>query len=157
MSIQYNNLKIYRKQNGFTQEQVAEKLNVSRQAVAKWERGETIPDIENCIALADMYGTTLDMLVRHTGVPCDSPDGRKHIFGFSKMNAKGQITLPKKCREVFGLNPGDAILLLGDEDRGIALVKLGSPPETIKPKRGSKHDSSTDKEPDKKIQRKNRG
>lgn len=35
----FNNLKLFRKQNGFTQEQVAEKLGVSRQAVAKWERG----------------------------------------------------------------------------------------------------------------------
>ena len=45
MSIEFNNLKLFRKQNGFTQEEVAEKLNVSRQAVAKWESGETVPDI----------------------------------------------------------------------------------------------------------------
>ena len=44
MSIEFNNLKLFRKQNGFTQEEVAEKLNVSRQAVAKWESGETVPD-----------------------------------------------------------------------------------------------------------------
>ena len=49
MSIEFNNLKLFRKQNGFNQEEVAEKLNVSRQAVAKWESGETVPDIENCI------------------------------------------------------------------------------------------------------------
>ncbi|MGN1120366.1 MAG: AbrB/MazE/SpoVT family DNA-binding domain-containing protein [Oscillospiraceae bacterium] len=46
------------------------------------------------------------------------------MFGFSKINDKGQITLPKKCREVFGLSAGDALLILGDEDKGIALVKL---------------------------------
>ena len=40
MSIEFNNLKLYRKESGLTQEQVAEKLNVSRQAVAKWENGE---------------------------------------------------------------------------------------------------------------------
>lgn len=39
MSIEFNNLKIYRRESGLTQEQVAEKLNVSRQAVAKWENG----------------------------------------------------------------------------------------------------------------------
>lgn len=96
MSIEFNNLKLFRKQNGFTQEEVAEKLNVSRQAVAKWESGETVPDIENCIALADIYGTTVDMLVRNLTEVSDSQDGKKHIFGFSKMNDKGQITLPKK-------------------------------------------------------------
>lgn len=157
MSIQYNNLKIYRKQNGLTQEQIAEKLNVTRQAVAKWERGETIPDIENCIALADIYGTTVDMLVRSMTTPGDSTDEKKHIFGFSKMNDKGQITLPKKCREVFGLKSGDAILVLGDENKGIALVRLGNPLEAITPKGGNRHDSSSGKRSDKKVQRKNRG
>ncbi len=155
MSIQFNNLKIFRKQNGFTQEQIAEKLNVTRQAVAKWERGETVPDIENCIALADIYDTTVDMLVRNLGA--ENSEDKKHIFGFSKMNDKGQITLPKKCREVFGLNPGDAILVLGDENKGIALVRLGNPLETLKPKGGNKHDSSSGKRTDKKVQGKNRG
>ncbi len=40
------------------------------------------------------------------------------------MNDKGQITLPKKCRDVFDIKSGDTLLLLGDEDRGIALVKI---------------------------------
>ena len=54
MSIEYNNLKLFRKQNGLTQEQVAEKLNVSRQAVAKWENGDSVPDLESCISLKCM-------------------------------------------------------------------------------------------------------
>ena len=73
MSIEFNNLKIYRTQCGYTQEEVAEKLGVSRQAVAKWERGETVPDIENCIALADMYGTTVDILVKAERQGTDNP------------------------------------------------------------------------------------
>lgn len=120
----FNNLKMFRKQNGFTQEQVAEKLGVSRQAIAKWERGESIPDIENVIALADMYEVTVDSLVRNmTDLP-DKQTEKKHMFGITRVNDKGQITLPKKCREVFNIKPGDAILLLGDEDRGIAIVKV---------------------------------
>ncbi len=123
MAIDFNNLKIYRKQNGYTQEQIAEKLGVSRQAVAKWERGESLPDIENVIALADLYEVSVDFLVRNmNNTPTDAE--KKHMFGFSKINDKGQITLPKKCREVFGLSAGDALLILGDEDKGIALVKL---------------------------------
>lgn len=120
----FNNLKLFRKQNGFTQEHVAEKLGVSRQAVAKWERGESVPDIENVIALADMYEVTVDSLVRNmTSLPDKSTD-KKHMFGITRVNDKGQITLPKKCREVFGINTGDAILILGDEDKGIALVRV---------------------------------
>ena len=49
------NLKKLRKKFRYTQEEVAEKIGVSRQAVAKWENGETVPDINNCIALAEFY------------------------------------------------------------------------------------------------------
>ena len=157
MSIEFNNLKIYRRESGLTQEQVAEKLNVSRQAVAKWENGDTLPDIESCIALADLYGTTVDILVRNLSSYNANDDGKKHIFGLSKMNDKGQITLPKKCREVFRLHPGDAILVLGDEDKGMALVKLGNPLDILSPKGVKDNDGCTDTGTDKKVQRKNGG
>lgn len=126
MALVMNNLKLYRKKSGYTQEQIAEKLGVSRQAVAKWENGDSLPDIENVIALADLYEVTVDYLVRNINEPIKpSEDKDKHIFGFTKLNDKGQITLPKNCREVFGLHAGDAILVLGDEKKGIALVKMG--------------------------------
>ena len=126
-----DNLKILRKQKGLTQEEIAEKLGVSRQAVAKWERGDTMPDIESCIKLADIYGITVDLLVRNAGAEEHTGDG-KHIFGCTKMNAKGQITLPANCRKVFGLQEGDNILVLGDEEKGIALVNLGSIKDEVK-------------------------
>ncbi len=50
------------------------------------------------------------------------PQG-KHIFGFVKIGEKGQILIPKEARDVFGLKPGDKLLMLGDEAQGIALVK----------------------------------
>lgn len=52
-----------RKQRGFSQEQLAEKLNVSRQAVSKWERAEAQPDISNLSALSKLYGITIDELI----------------------------------------------------------------------------------------------
>ena len=119
----FNNLKLLRKQYGFTQEQIAEKLGVSRQTIAKWERGECLPDIENVIALADLYEITVDQLVRNA-VSGGKGDDKKHMFGVTRVNDKGQITLPKKCREIFDIKQGDALLLLGDEDRGIAIVKV---------------------------------
>lgn len=121
----FNNLKIYRKRFGLTQEQVAEQLGVSRQAVAKWERGETLPDIDNIIAMADLYEISVDSLVRNIAAIGDTKnDEKKHMFGIVKVNDKGQITLPKQCREVFDINSGDTLLLLGDEERGMALVKV---------------------------------
>lgn len=120
----FNNLKLFRKKFGLTQEQIAERLGVSRQAVAKWERGDSLPDIDNIIALADMYEVTIDSLVRNMTTISDTTDEKKHMFGVTKVNDKGQITLPKKCRDVFDIKPGDALLLLGDEERGLALVKI---------------------------------
>lgn len=49
-----------RKKHGYSQEALSEKLGVSRQAVSKWERGESSPDTDNLIALANIYGITLD-------------------------------------------------------------------------------------------------
>ncbi len=120
----FNNLKLLRKQYGYTQEQIAEKLGVSRQTIAKWERGECLPDIENVIALADIYEVTIDSLVRNMAADSNKGGEKKHMFGVTRVNDKGQITLPKKCREVFDIKPGDTLLVLGDEDRGIAIVKV---------------------------------
>lgn len=53
-----------RREKGFSQEELAGQLGLSRQAVSKWERGESAPDMGNLIALADLYGMTLDELVR---------------------------------------------------------------------------------------------
>lgn len=50
------------------------------------------------------------------------PDG-KHLFGMVRIGDKGQIVIPKQARDVFGLKPGDQLLVLGDESQGIALVK----------------------------------
>lgn len=53
----------YRKLHGLSQEQLAEKIGISRQAVSKWERAEASPDTDNLIALSKVYGVTLDELL----------------------------------------------------------------------------------------------
>lgn len=53
----------YRKANGYSQEELADKIGVSRQAISKWERSESSPDTDNLIALADLYGVTIDELL----------------------------------------------------------------------------------------------
>lgn len=59
-----NRLVQLRKQNGFSQEALAEKLGISRQAVSKWERAEASPDTDNIILLARLYGVSLDELLQ---------------------------------------------------------------------------------------------
>lgn len=58
-----NRLQQLRKMNGYSQDALAEKLGISRQAISKWERAESSPDTDNLIALADLYGMTLDELL----------------------------------------------------------------------------------------------
>ena len=60
----FNN-KLYelRKQKGFSQEELANRLNVSRQTVSKWEVGDSTPDMEKLAAISDLFGISLDELV----------------------------------------------------------------------------------------------
>ena len=57
------NLKNLRKKHNLSQEKLAEKLGVSRQAVAKWENGDALPDIINCQKLSELYKISIDELV----------------------------------------------------------------------------------------------
>jgi looped-hinge helix DNA binding domain, AbrB family len=52
-----------------------------------------------------------------------APPKGKHIFGIVRVGEKGQIVIPKKAREIFNIKPGDSLLMLGDEEQGIAIVK----------------------------------
>lgn len=55
-----------RTQRGLSQEELAEQLGVSRQSVSKWETGQSVPDLDKLIKLADLFGVTLDELARDT-------------------------------------------------------------------------------------------
>ena len=57
-------IKELRRKAGMSQEQLAEKLNVSRQAITKWETDKGIPDIANLIAISDEFGLSLDELIK---------------------------------------------------------------------------------------------
>ena len=52
-----------RKENGFSQEELASKLTVSRQAISKWELGESVPDTENIVQLSQLFGVSTDFLL----------------------------------------------------------------------------------------------
>jgi AbrB family looped-hinge helix DNA binding protein len=47
----------------------------------------------------------------------------RHLFGSVKVGERGQVVIPKEAREIFDIKPGDILLVLGDVERGIALVK----------------------------------
>ena len=121
-----DNLVQMRKLLQLTQEDIAEKLGVTRQSVAKWEAGESIPDLDKCKQLADIFGVSLDDLANYepednlgVGLP---PKG-KHLFGLVTVGDKGQIVIPAKARKIFEISTGDQLVVLGDEGQGLALVK----------------------------------
>lgn len=119
-----DNLISLRKLNNMSQEDLADRLNISRQTLSKYETGESLPDIEKCKAIANIFDVSLDDLVNYEseesglGVP---PKG-KHIFGMVKVGDKGQIVIPAKARKLFQIEPGDNLIILGDESQGLAII-----------------------------------
>lgn len=119
-----DNLISLRKLHNLSQEELAEKLQISRQTLSKYETGESLPDIDKCKLLAEIFDVSLDDLVNYDkevnglGVP---PRG-KHIFGMVKVGEKGQIVIPAKARKIFHIESGDKLIVLGDESQGIALI-----------------------------------
>lgn len=120
------NLSALRKAVGLSQEKAAEAAGVTRQALAKWESGETTPDILHCDKLAELYGVSLDDLLHFEqkpgGVP--PPPRGKHVFGVVQLGERGQIVIPKRARDIFGLNRGDTLVVLGDTNPGTAGIAL---------------------------------
>ena len=122
------NLIELRKLNNFSQEDLADLIGVSRQTLSKYETGESLPDIEKCRQLADIFSVTLDDLISYDkndsdNMGCMVPPKGKHIFGMVKVGEKGQIVIPAKARKIFDIAPGDNLIVLGDEGQGIALIK----------------------------------
>ena len=72
-----NNLIRLRKEAGLSQEELADKLAVSRQAVSKWERGEALPDTDNLIRLARLYNVSIDEIVGYAPEKETSADENK--------------------------------------------------------------------------------
>ncbi len=72
-------LKMYRRQTGLSQEKIGEMLGVSRQAVTKWELGQTTPSSDNLIALANLYDVSLDELIGKNEMALAEEEKQKHF------------------------------------------------------------------------------
>ncbi len=88
-----NRLVQLRRKNGFSQEELAARLGISRQAVSKWERAEASPDTDNLIALARLYGVSLDELLFAAGetegdasAPTDRPPPEEVYIGLDRIH-----------------------------------------------------------------------
>lgn len=122
------NLTELRKYHNFSQEELAEMIGVSRQTLSKYETGESLPDIEKCKLLADVFSVSVDDLISYQKDQAENmglgiPPRGKHIFGMVKVGDKGQIVIPAKARKIFDIQAGDNLIVLGDEGQGIAIIK----------------------------------
>ncbi|MGG5314772.1 helix-turn-helix domain-containing protein [Enterococcus sp. AZ072] len=123
------NLRFLRMQYNYTLEEAAGKIGVTRQAMAKWESGDSMPDLVNTMALANLYDVTVDDLMRFNeedSLTKIAPKG-KHMFGVVEVQERGQIAIPKEAQDIFNIKKGDGFVLLGDEDPesfGLALVPV---------------------------------
>ena len=78
MSVFAENLQFYRNRKEMTQEQLAEKMGVSRQTISKWEAGTTYPEMEKLLLLCDLFSCSMDTLMRGVAEELEVEDNQKH-------------------------------------------------------------------------------
>ena len=121
------NLRVLRTKSGRTLEDVADILDVSRQSVAKWETGDSYPDIDKCARLAKLYNVSLDALVNKSidELLKEPTKDDRYIFGVTKVREDGTIMLPKNAIDILELKTDDALMVFGDKKQGLAIIKCG--------------------------------
>lgn len=88
-----DNLRALRKQKGYSQEQLAERLNVSRQAVSKWESDNGYPEMESLIILSDLFECTIDDLLKNDLTPTAKQAYDKHYSLIAKAYTFGVVSI----------------------------------------------------------------
>ena len=123
------NVKYLRNKLSLTQEELAEKIGVTRQSVAKWEAGDSLPDIKKCMEMAYLLEVSLDafvnMVMDENAKEFSNENfcNERYVFGIVKVGERGQVVIPKQARNLYNVNAGDKLLVLGDS-RGMALAKI---------------------------------
>lgn len=100
MSLFGENLQFYRKRGNLTQEQLAEKLEVSRQTVSKWEAGSSYAEMEKILQLCDMFSCDMDTLLRKDASTAEVEDNkthREHMKKFRRGITAGIVMIISAC------------------------------------------------------------
>ena len=77
-------LQLLRKQNGYSQEQLADKIGIARQTISKWETGQAVPELNGLIQLSNLYGITIDRMVREND-ECNISLGKSTSVDIQKL------------------------------------------------------------------------
>ena len=100
-----------RTQRGMSQDDLAEKLEVSRQSVSKWETAQSTPDLDKIIKLADLFGVSVDELVREGERP-QPPEPPEAKVIYVERERKGELSLIQKLGIVMEAS-GAALAIIG--------------------------------------------
>ena len=119
-----------RTQMGLSQEDLAEKLAVSRQSVSKWETGQSVPDLDKLIKLADLFQISVDELVREGERPQPPEPPQPQVVYVKEKRSLTGTQAAGVCLELIGLAL-DLLGLVGESSLmvflGTALIVLGLP------------------------------
>ncbi len=117
-----------RKQRGFSQEELAHRLHVSRQTVSKWELGDSTPDMEKLIAMSDLFEISLDALVLDKTSPQAETSAQQEIIHEIGQKVFTDANKTKaKCALKIGLIVLGAVLLIDIISMIVYFVLYGFP------------------------------
>lgn len=102
-----NKLKKLRKENGLSQEDLANQLGVSRQSVSKWENGQGFPETDKIIMMSSLFGVSIDYLLKEDGTP---EEGGEEGFYVSRETAEGYLI--NKYQTLRAVAMGVSVLIL---------------------------------------------
>lgn len=130
------NIKRFRMQKNLTQEELADFLHLTPQSVSKWERGETLPDVTLLPALANIFETSVDLLLGMDTIRAEQAHYRIHDTATRRMREGMTQDAERIYRDALVSYPNDAGMLLGlasvlalqgDTDEAILLTEKGLP------------------------------
>ena len=107
------NLKKYRMDRGLTQEEVADYLNITAQSISRWERGECYPDILFLPALANLFETSVDLLIGMDAIRAEGAYHDIHQRATSKQNEGDYAAAAEIYRDALSVYPNRADMMLG--------------------------------------------
>ena len=120
-----------RRKQGWSQEELAERIGVSRQAVSKWESGQTLPDMDKVLLLSEVFGVTTDYLLKDSvsGSEDVTPSGRlittAEVEAFLKVKAQTAVRIALAAGACI-LSPVCLLLLAAGQSSGTFAISAGA-------------------------------
>lgn len=130
----YDKLQKLRRERGLSQEALANLLSVSRQSVSKWENGQAYPETEKLIMISEMFGVTVDSLLKNSEIQTDNPNPVTYVtvgssFNYEYKSKKELFGLPLVHINVgLGVKKAKGIIAIGNISQGflsIGLLSIG--------------------------------